>query len=113
MQPSSPPLEAPPAETGRSAVFPGVNSVRKKPDGDGAECRTVVLTPQVRNGGRDLRLGYGFSEVPQVQGSLKPDKPQVRELLLHRSHISILTKTAANRKSARRRWGGARLAAHC
>ena len=52
--------------------------------------------------GRDLRLGYGFLGVPQVQSSLKPDKPQVSELPLSRSHIRVLTKTAVNRNCADR-----------
>jgi hypothetical protein len=45
-----------------------------------------------------LRLGYGSSGVPQVQNGSKPDEPQTRELLWHRSHIKILTKTVANWK---------------
>jgi hypothetical protein len=54
-----------------------------------------------------LRLGYGFSGVPQVQNGSKPDEPQVRELTLRSSHIRSLTKTAANRNVAVaiRKWG--------
>mgnify|MGYP007092035233 CR=1 FL=1 len=78
-------------------------------------CRTAVfgpcggaVRPQHAAGGQhgaDLRLGYGFPGVPQVQSGSRADEPQVSELPLCRGHIRSLTKTAANRKSARRRRG--------
>ena len=45
----------------------------------------------------EITVGGSFSGIPQVQASSKSDKPQVRDLPPHQSHIRILTKTATNR----------------